>query len=541
MKLNGKTFIKNLFSKKSIKITTGILIVAAVGFGVYKSPIVQNKVAATNSVPQRTAAVKKGNISYAVTGTGTLYYDKASVVPSKVSSTVTKVYFKEGDKVKSGDLLVELDDSDAALAMSQKLNALAQSQISSNAAASEISKLSIKTPFSGQISSVAVKKGDLVQKGSTVFTIADTSKLKLMVDFNLADIDKIALNGTVDVNLTSIMQTVQGTVTYKSNKPVSTNLGAQLYSAEISIDNPGAVTEGMPANVSVETKNGTISSVSTGTLEYINKATVISEAMGTVEEVSIKKNQQVNGGVAVVRIKNDDVMRNKENGDLNVSSSKIAIEASEKQLGYYKIYAPIDGTISKQSIKAGDNVNIGDIITTIKETNVVQADIEIDELDIAKVAVGQKARVTIDALPDTASKPIEGEVVKIALDGVAKNGVTNYPVTVRVNEGQSILKGGMNTSAEIQVNNIANVLYIPKEAITKSNGKSVVMLMAGKEAVEAAKKNGQSPASSAQKSQTKNYYSNAIQKEVEVGVSYNGLTEIKSGLKEGDVVILPEK
>jgi HlyD family secretion protein len=519
--------MRKIFSKKYVKITAGIIIIAVVGALIYNSQIAKKKAVATNAAMQKTAAVKKGDIEIGVSGSGNIYYDKNSDVTSKVGSTITKVYFKEGDRVKTGDLIAEFDDTDAVISVNQKKNALVSSQLSSSANAEEISKLIVKTPFSGQVSSIAVKKGDTVQKGSALFTIADTSKLKLSVEFNSADIEKISVNQPVEVYITSMMQAVPGTVSYKSNKAVSTSLGGQLYSVEIQISNPGAVSEGMTANVSLETAGGTLTSTNTAALEYVNKTIVLSEASGTIDNVSIKKNQQVNTEEAVIKIKNNDVLRNKEIGDLKISDSKLQIEASEKQLSYYKVYAPIDGIIAKQSIKAGDSVIAGQIVTTIKETNVVQADIDIDELDIAKVAVGQKVKLTVDALPETTEKPIEGEVVKISLDGTAKNGVTNFPVTVRVNERQDLLKGGMNITAEIQVGSAVSVLYVPKAAVTKSNGKSTVMLAADKATIDAMKKEG------------KKTTDNAVSKEVEVGVSNGSIIEIKNGLKDGEVVILP--
>ena len=62
------------------------------------------------------------------------------------------------------------------------------------------------------------------------------------------------------------------------------------------------------------------------------------------------------------------------------------------------------------------------------------------------------------------AKPIEGEVVKISLDGTSKNGVTNFVVTVRVKERQELLKGGMNLSADIETKSTTNVLYVPKRS-----------------------------------------------------------------------------
>lgn len=504
--------MKEFFSKKYAKYVVGALLIVVV-FGLYKSPIIQNKLTA-NAPLQKTATVEKGDIKLLVTGTGYVYYDKTSSIVSKVSSKVTNIYFKEGDSVKKGDLICEFDDSDAQLNLRQIKNDLVTNKLSNSSNAIQIDKLSIETPFAGQISNITVKNGDIVQKGGELFTIADTSKLRLSVEFNATDINKISVNQAINVNLTSLMQTATGIVTYKSNKAISTSAGGQLYTVEIQINNPGGVTEGMDASASMETASGSLASTNSGTLECIKKTSVISETGGTVSSISIKKNQQVGANQNVITIKNDDIVINKEIGNSKIASSEIQIASSENQLKYYKIYAPIDGIIAVQSMKVGNSISIGEPLTTIEEKSVVQADVDIDELDISKVAIGQRVQLTVDAVAETMENPIVGEVVKIPLNGVSKNGVTNFAVTVRINERREMLRGGMNVTAALEAKSITNVLFLPKEAVTKFEGKTTVMLKEGE--------------------------GDAMQKEVEVGESNGSLVEIKSGLKEGDVVVLPE-
>ncbi|MGH4140281.1 efflux RND transporter periplasmic adaptor subunit [Clostridium sp.] len=505
--------MKKFFSKKFVKYIVGTLTILLVGLGLYKSPIVQNKLAAGVHV-QKTAVVKKGDVKISASGTGYVYYDKTSSISSKVSSKVRSVYFKEGDKVKAGDLICEFDDSATQLALSGSRNELVQSKLSNDANEIQAGKLSIVTPFSGQISNILVKKDDVITKGAALFTIADTSKLKLSVDFNAVDIKKISINQSVNVSISSIMKSVKGTVTYISNKTTSTKAGGQLYTVEIQINNPGAISEGMIGEASFETSKGTVASTNSVTLEYVSKTTVISETGGTVSSIFIKKNQQVAKSQEVIKMHNDDVAINQSIGNAKVASSQIKISSSENMLFDYKIYAPIDGIIAKQTIKIGDSVTPGQAITSIEKTDVVLVDIDIDEIEIAKVAVGQKTQLTLDALSETATRPIEGEVIKVALDGISKNGVTNFAVTIKVKERQSMLKSGMNVSAKIESKSITNALYVPTGVITKSGKKQLVTIKDDK--------------------------TKGIQREIRVGTSNESVTEIKGGVKEGDILILPE-
>lgn len=576
MKIKGNLSLKKAFSKKPVKIISIIVVIALVGFGVYKSPIVQKRLtaAANTGVQQKTSTVRKGDISSAVSGSGALYYDRTSKVASRVSTTVSKIYFKLGDRVKAGDLICEFDDIDAQQALNDKKNNLLQSQLSTETTFEDVNKLAVKAKISGQVSDIKVKKGDNVSKGTALFTITDNSKLKMNVSFNAADAAKISLNQVADVYLTSMMQAVKGKVTYISSQPTATTSGGQLYTVEIQIDNPGAVLGGMTANAEIETSSGVVTSTNTGTLEYISKEVVTSEVSGTVDSISIKDSQKVTSGAVVINLKSDDVLRNAQLSNMKIDNSKNQVDSAEQQLSYYKIYAPIDGVISAQTLKVGDSVKTGDVVTTITDTSLVQFDINIDELDIAKLAVGQKATITVDALTDTATKPIEGEVVKIAFQGTSSNGVSTFPVTVKVNDRLDQIKGGMNATANIQVGSAKGVLFVPIEAVTKVAGKSYVWVKSdqaggqtqsqtpgtgsaqqgnrntaqggnqNRTAAQGANVARNATASFGQQSgnrnQSQNYYANAVRKEVEVGMNNDSLIEIKSGLKEGDIVVLPQ-
>jgi HlyD family secretion protein len=563
--------IKNFFSKKTVKIILVALAISAAGFGLYKSPIVQKTLtaASTTAVQQKTVTVKKGDLNSVVSGSSSVYYDRVTKVASKVSSTVSKIYFQQGDVVKAGDLIAEFDDIDAQQTVNDKENTLLQNQLSNEATLEDVRRLTVKIPFAGQVSDIKVKSSDTVSKGAALFTITDTSKLKVLLQFNGADAAKITVNQSADVYLTSMMQSVKGTVKYISSQPAATTQGGQLHSVEIEVDNPGAVLGGMTASAEIETTGGVVTSTNTAVLEYIKKATVTSEVSGTVDAISIKENQKANSGEPVIKLKSDEIIRSAQLAEMKIANSKDQVASANQQLNYYKIYAPIDGVISLQAIKVGDSVKTDETITTITETSVMEFDINIDELDIAKISVEQKATITVDALTETAAKPLQGEVIKVAFQGTSSNGVTTFPVTVRIHEGIDKIKGGMNATANIQVGKASGVLYLPIEAIAKSGGKSYVWVKADGASADGTYKNSETSGNTTSdrgqnkgasnnsvqngpmgmfgigtqnktSSQSQNYYANAVRKEVQVGINNDSYIEIKSGLNEGDVIILPQ-
>ena len=588
MKFDIKAKVKDGFSRLTVKkVVVGVVVVVAI-VAIYKSNIIQNKFFAKKTViEQNTTIAKKGNLKVLVSGSGPIYFTNSSKIYSKIGATVTKVNYKEGDTVKAGDIIYELDDTDAQTSVNTKLNSFKQSQISAGTSVDAVNNLTINAPFIGLVSDIVVSQGDTVAKGGPVFTIADTTKLKVLLTFNASAISQIAIGQTAVVNLTSLMQSVNGSVTYISNQPTATDAGGKLYTVEIQINNPGAVSGGMTASADIKTPKGEVSSTGTAALNYIKKQTVVSLTGGTVQSISVKQNQKVSSGQALIRMKNDDITRAKENSDLQLENAQNEMSLNTKQLDNYKIIAPINGVVTKISNKVGDTIKAGDELSDVSDPTQMEFDIPVDELDIAKLQVGQKTNITVDALPATLKTPVTGEVSKIAVTGTSESGVTTFIVTVKVNDNLDKLKGGMNANGEIVVSNKENILFVPIEAITTVGTKSFIYIKGagsgstsnGRQAMgggtgqaatttttsgnnEGAAKvsteitsnsktsnfaNGSSGKTrtatgktSTAASKKANYYDGAIQTEVQVGLNNDTSIEITSGLKDGDVVVLPE-
>ncbi|MBU3190630.1 HlyD family efflux transporter periplasmic adaptor subunit [Clostridium bowmanii] len=441
----------------------------------FKSSFIQNKFFAKKvAIKQNTTIAEKGNLKVIVSGSGPIYFTNSSIIYSKIGATVTKVNYKEGDSVKAGDIIYELDDTDAQTALNSDSNSFKQNQISASTSNDAVSDLSIKAPFTGLVSDILVKQGDTVSKGGTVFTIADTTKLKVLLTYNASSAGKIAIGQTANVYLTSLMQSVSGNVTYISNQTTATSAGGKLYTVEIQINNPGAVVEGMTASADISATGGVISSTGTAELNYIKKQLVTSSTGGTVESISIKQNQKVSSGQALIKMSSDEIARAKENSDLQLESAQSQMALKTKQLDYYKIIAPINGVITKMTNKVGDTIKAGDELSDVSDPTQMEFDIPVDELAIAKLKVGQDTSITVDALPATTETPVKGAVSKIAVTGTSESGVTTFVVTVKVNDNLDKLKGGMNANGEILVSNKENVLNLPIEAITTTDGKSFV-------------------------------------------------------------------
>ena len=146
-------------------------------------------------------------------------------------------------------------------------------------------------------------------------------------------------------------------------------------------------------------------------------------------------------------------------------------------------------------------------------------DMNVSELDVARLAVGQSVTFTSNAVEGIT---FTGHVDKVNINGTTVNGSTNYPVTVVVDEGQGLYPG-MNVSATILVEDLGNVLCIPTEAVQRGN----TVYVAGKGALNDA---GEliDP-------------SKLEEREVELGRADNDNIEVLSGLAEGESVFIPNQ
>ena len=162
----------------------------------------------------------------------------------------------------------------------------------------------------------------------------------------------------------------------------------------------------------------------------------------------------------------------------NISNQNLAIQQLQNTLNNdiaaknnLNLTVPISGTVVTLNNQNGDTVQNGKTIATIQDTTHLQLNVAVDELDINKVQVGQKADISFD---DIQGKTFTGTVASIAYTGQTSNNVTTYNVVVTIDNPDSI-KIGMNGNVDIKVQNKDNVIMVPTEAIQTRNGKKYVM------------------------------------------------------------------
>ena len=204
-----------------------------------------------------------------------------------------------------------------------------------------------------------------------------------------------------------------------------------------------------------------------------------------------------------------------------VMQSQASLKQLEEQLSYTTIVAPMDGVILSRDVEMGDAVSsilvlgsTATLVMTEGDTSEVYVQGKVDEADIAHVYMGQPARIKVESFRD---RLFYGKVTKIAPMGVQKDNVTTFEVRVSINNPGGELKALMTANAEILLDEHKGVLTVPEDAVIYDNQKN-----ASVEVPDKHQKNGWRKVP------------------VTVGLSNGSVTEIASGLKEGDQVVLQQ-
>lgn len=542
----GSKSVRKASKKKPIIIVIIVLLIAAAvisGINFYKG-----KTAKEGAPRLNTAIARRGNLSVVVSGSGPISSSEKFTLTSNVSGTLTKVYFKDGDKVKAGDLIFEIDDKDTKLKIKQLKNSIALAQLTHSSNVKDLEASTITAPINGEILNLQVKEGDSISNNGTLLTITDKSKLKLLVPFNNTYRDRLTVGQKVTVNVYDTgrdeLHVVEGSISSISTPSYTTGDGNEVYNVGVTVDNTASLSEGMTANITVKIDGKELTSKGSSTLSYLRSITVKASSGGTVSKLYVENGQNVREGEILAELENEDLKLTIETSSLKLEDLYSELQTAEEKLLDYKIYAPFDGTLTLNDIEQGNSIKQGDVLGNVANYDTMEFNINVDELDIAKIQTGQSARVTIDALPETSEAPLAGTVTKIAVEGTSSNGVSTYPVTIQIEENAA-LKGSMSANGEIIVNEKNDVIYVPVDAVKKRNGKSYVSVVKGPKvpgSPDKKMKAGPKPEGNSDGGGDIPKQQDTEQKvemrEVTTGISTAEYIEIVSGLKEGEAVIV---
>lgn len=446
-------------------------------------------------------------------GSGTINAADSYTVKSLVTGTVLTADFELGDTIQKGDVLYVIDSSDVEGDLESAQLSVSQAQRSYDDAADA---RNVRTKISGEVSSFAVAAGDAVQAGQTVATVRDTSVMLLAVDFPAAEAQSFAVGQAAQVMPDTTFEVLNGTIRSVSGADPAGDASLMTCTVTIAVPNTGSLTT---AQAAVAQVNG-VSSLNSAHFAYQREETVVAAASGTVSELCVREGSTVRQDDVLLRITGKDLDKQAQNAADNLRSAELRMSSAERNISHYTIDAPISGTIVDKKVKAGDKLSANDAamqnLCTIYDMSYLELKLNVDELKIRSLKVGQEVEITADAVPGETYK---GTISSILVAGTTANGSTSYPVTVRIDEMGDLLPG-MNASAKITIASVKDVLALPNAALVRG---SYVLVT----------KDSPSAANAETSMTAPDGY---VYVKVTTGISDDDYIEVKSGLQEGDTI-----
>lgn len=468
----------------------------------------------------RDATVENGRITETVSAVGSIEPEALVSLTFGLGGTIQEITAVRGQAVAAGDVLATLDTAELALAVQQAEDALRIQELTleqrTNVQPSDATLASAQADMDAAAANVSVAEANLASAQAGVLQ-ASAQKAQLLAGSTAGQIaqaqSQVAQAQLQQENAQKAYDaTIQCfTVTLPSGEEQEQcpGLGAPEEQARAALANANAAlaaaqaqladVEAGPRNADIQAADAAIASARAGVLAAEgNVAAAQANAARAQAAYDRLLEPPTSQEVAIL--------------EAQVASARTSLELAQLRLEQSMLVAPISGTVASVLINAGEQATPGAPAITIVDEDAFHITVNVDEIDIDRVAVGQAVQITIDALPDTA---VAGQISEIAPTSASAGGVVTYIVTINIDAGQDVaLRPGMSASASIVVAEIDDVLIVPNWAVrlNRETGQAFVNLQ---------QPDGQ-----------------IAEVAIETGLRNDQFSEVQSGLSAGDVVVV---
>ena len=449
-------------------IIIAVVVIAIVTVGIL---INKKRNSTTAATLYQTVQAEKGTLTATIGATGTVRSNQSAVLSWQNSGTIGAVKVKPGDLIKTGDILgsvllpsVTQSTLESNLVTAQQnLAELTSPEALANA------KLAVTTAQTNLINAQSQLNNTqywqnqaLIQNYYASFVIAKANLDKAQANYDNAHVGQY-INNTDDAILYQALydakQAYDNAKYYYSlysQKPTQ----RQMDEAQANLD---------LANASLKNAQIYLAALSGGTIP--------TDATGT------------------------DLLK--------LNQAKLAVKTAQANLDAAALTAPFSGTVTEVNGMIGDQVDPGTKAFRIDDLAQMKVDVQVSEVDINSVQVGQPVTLTFDAI---AGKSYSGKVSEVAQAGDSVQGAVNFTVTVVLTDTDKAVKPGMTAAVTITVQQVNNVLLVPNRAVRVVNNQRVVYVL----------RNGQ-----------------PVEVNVTLGASSDTTSEVvSSSLQAGDLIIL---
>lgn len=337
----------------------------------------------------------------------------------------------------------------------------------------------------GTVAAVTVKVGDQVKANDELASLAKTSLPQSVI---LAEADLASAQKTLDDLTASNTAEAQAVIT--------------LRDAQKAYDKAANWREEL---------NGKIDIKKIVYKKFFGRTIpILKEYKGYADADTIKKADE---DLALAKAKLDDAKRTydllKNGNTADIVAAQARVDAAQATINLARIVAPFDATVTEVDPLPGDQVAAGATAFRLDDLSSLLVDVEVSEVDINSVKIGQPVTLTFDAI---LGKEYHGEVVEVAQAGTVTNGVVSFQVTVEIADADENVKPGMTAAVNVVVQELKDQVLVPNRAVRLVDNQRVVYLLI----------NGQ-----------------PVKKELRLGASDGNMSVVAVGdIKAGDVVIL---
>ena len=542
---------KRKLKKKNIILI--IVIIIIVGYFGYRALS-----RSENTVNYKTAVVERGTLIVLASGNGQVNTSNQVDIAPKVSGDVTYIGVKQGQIVKEGAVLLNVDSADAQIALRNAKTNLETAKLELEDLLSPVDELTLLRAENSLEQAEKTKQGsedDLGDAYEDTFSAISNAFLKLPTI--VMGIDNILHANAINTNQQNI-GAYQNYIKYEDREetiPLILKMESDYTQTRTNYDqnlaNYKATSRDSEKNVIENLLNETIETVKLITdiiksernfldtlVDYTTQKDLrISNIIPTYQSdlrtytsdannllsslLSIQRSMQ-NSREAIVNaessiVEEELILANLKDGasDFDIRAKNIVIQQKEdalltaqKNYNDHFVTAPFDGVVAKINIKKGDWVSSNTTLVSLITQQKI-AELSLNEIDIVNIEVGQKANLTFDAIEDLI---ISGQVIEVDSIGTTSQGVVTYDVKIVFDIDNPQVKSGMSVNADIIINVSQNALLVPNATVKMQNNFYFVQVL--------------EPGSEVPKNQ-----------QVEVGLTNDIITEVISGLKEGDQVV----
>ena len=473
-------------------------LLGGVGYVVYRQVVVVQKQEAQRKV--LTLPVSRQNLTIKISANGTVKPERSINVSPKQSGILKRLLVKEGDTVKQGQILANMDDSNLLGQLTQARGQIAQQEANLQKAIAGNRPQDIASAQAALDESQAN-----LQKAQTGNRPQDIGQAQARLQSAQASLSKaeddLRRNQQLYQSGAISLQTVNQSRADRDSAQGQVNEAQQALGLQKAGSRPEDIEQ---ARAVVRQRQQALALLKAGSRpEDIEQAQAV-----------VRQRQQ-----ALALLKAGSRTEDIEQARAQVASARGSLQTIQTQINDTILRAPFDGVVTQKYADPGAFVTpttsgsavssaTSSSIVSLASTNEVVANIA--EVNIAKIRLGQKVIITADAYP---GKTFEGKVSQIGAQAIVEQNVTSFQVKVAiVSDSEKLLRSGMNVTTDFQVGQLENVLVVPTAAVVRRE-RSTGVFVAGED-------------------------NKPVFTRIKTGVTVDKYTEVQSGLKGNERVLL---